>query len=166
MDFFWPWYSRHTWQVTHDYIHSSDCVLGDFPGVTLQCFLQTKQTDLLDPLHCDVKDPILALPRQGDFQLHLVTEREKDRVEREIWLQTTAVTARTQLPLQLQCPKQSSSQTTGIPSDKITGTKILFCSLKMSDLFFNKKIWGAPSSLFCHFFVLRRYISSHIGYIP
>lgn len=88
MDFFWPWYSRHTWQVTHDNIHSSDCVLGDFPGVTLQCFLQTKQTDLLDPLHCDVKDPILALPRQGDFQLHLVTEREKDRVEREIWLTT------------------------------------------------------------------------------
>ena len=84
MNFLWPRYSRHTWQVTHDNIHSSDCVLGDFPGVTLQCLLQTKQTDLLDPLHCDVKDPILALPRQGDFQLHLVTEREGQGRERDM----------------------------------------------------------------------------------
>lgn len=86
-------YSRHTWQVTHDNIYGGDCVLGDLPSVALQCLLQPKQADLLDPFHCYVKDSVLALPRESNFQLHLVTERRTDRVETEVTDQAQLLTS-------------------------------------------------------------------------
>lgn len=79
--------------MTHDNIDGGDCVLGNLPGVALQCFLQPKQADLLDPFHCYVKDAVLALPRESNFQLHLVTERRTDRVETEVTDQAQLLTS-------------------------------------------------------------------------